>query len=244
MKTVNEMDFDWTRNLPRTDDIERFAAAVEEIIAPENYGVRWCATQFADRDALPVHAQAVAENILTGYDVQERRENQDRAIARHITVTLEVLTRQACERDKNGKKIEGATIEDKPQDGDVVVMNIGKRRGVGGRALTEQDYSRLRSQGLTDSITKDHVIRSGCIEVPYFLAVGLLADYGFRCAKPQFYTIAPSKRDISMAIATGDKPRERHIANWLYREVFDVGAASGHGSEPIAETQERKIARR
>jgi hypothetical protein len=221
---TTDRDFDWPRTLPREEDLDRYASAVRAVITPENYGVRWCATQFADRDALPLPAQACAEDVLTGYSHVDRREDHDRAIGQHVTVKLEVLTRQACTRDAAGNKIEDASIDEKPQPGDVIDLPVGKRIGARGGPLSAQERAGLRAAGLTENVNKPHQVRDGCIEVPYFLAVGLLADYGFRCTKPQHYTIRPSRRDLAMATATGERPRERMVANWIYREVFDDGS--------------------
>ena len=232
-----DRDFDWTLNLPRPDDYVRYATAVREIITVENYGVRWCATQFADRELLPHAAQTSAENVLTGWENQNRRENAHVAIAQHIRVKLEVLTRQACTHDASGAKLEDAEFGDKPLDGDIVRLNVGKRLGIGGEPLSQQDHVTLRQRGLTDAITQDFMIIDGCIEVPYSLAVGLLADYGFRCSKPEHYSVGPSKKAMSEAQVTGKLPRTRVIANWLYREAFDTPAG-----EPTQ--QERKSARR
>jgi len=216
-----ERDFDWTRTLPREDDLKRFASAVAAVITPENYGVRWCAAQFADRDALPLSAQACAEDLLTGYDRKQGRELNDR-VADGVRVTLEVLERQACAEDRNGKPIENAQHGSPPEEGDIVRLNTGKRAGVMGGALTPQEKAALRSRGESEIITKDFAVKNGRISgVPFFLAIGLLQDKGFRTNKPQFKRVDPGKREIDLASAMNEKPKTRWIANWLFREVFD-----------------------
>ena len=219
-----ERDFDWTRNLPREDDMQRFAAAVAEVITPENYGVRWCAAQFADRDALPLGAQARAEDLLSGYNRMHGTETNAK-VADQVVVDLEVLERQACHCDRDGNLIADAPHGVPAEEGDVVRLNMSKRQGMMGGALTPQEKAALRSRGESEIITKDFMVRNGRIRgVPFFHAVGLLQDKGWRTNKPQFKRVDPGKREIDLA-PRGEPPKTRWMANWWFREVFDDGTA-------------------
>lgn len=142
---------------------------------------------------------------------------------------FQVLTRQACCRDKDGNKFwtypealetygdDGdicPAFDDVPQPGDVVEIKGYRKtwdaendRPVDTKVLRQWAFQGTRPE----SYVEFEVDEEGCIHVPYPFALSMLSNHGEKIAFPMFQKPG--------------KGQKRKLTNWWFREV--------HPQEPV-----------
>jgi hypothetical protein len=206
-------------------DRHELLTTIRQYVTPDNYGPHgWCMGDFF-HGGLSEPVRRAAMLHLDGWDHRESRLGYDRPGA-GIMVTLEVLSRQACNRDAAGNELNRDDIAPNapPLDGDLIRFQTGMQHPPE-RLLTQGEFCDALARGEDKRIFFEVKVQGGRIRVPYPIATLMLAMYGFRIAGAQHTTFAPSKRELEIGALTGDKPRTRVISNWWFREVFDDGTA-------------------
>lgn len=236
--TINWLDF------PSIIHRTKLHKAVSKFITRESYEQgKWNLTDvIADDDP----RKFVVYEVLEGIQADRRTKRPD--LAPRIDFKFEVLTRQACCRDKHGNTLwqnkEAMTLygepddllpeyNEKPKPGDVVewkghAITVDPDNDNPVDAKTLKKWARM---GKRPNEYKEYVVDAdGCITVWYPQCLEMLSRKGFRGAKPQF-----RKTHIK------DKTRRR-MTNWWFKEVdpskprrkkrSDAGKPRGTNPEP------------
>jgi len=223
MKTAVEMKTTWHYSLPPPTEPDKFHDAVESVITPQNYG-KWTVTEMID-GSINESATAKALDVLIGYDHQLNTQLNN-GCGHQVTVTLEVVTRQACSKDASGNPLDTweMAANTPPEEGDIVTHQ-GEPRG--GRMLTARMIAQYRARGESEYIQHEYKVQGGCIRVPFLHALDMLFSRGFRLptAGVQHMVMPPTARDYALGGQGGPKAKTRMISNWWFREVFDDGTA-------------------
>lgn len=185
-------------------------------------------------------AAIVGRGILAGVNVKNNRRLQDGQYRGPETVRLQVLSRQACHADKDGKPINHAynhfaldpeaceTDSSAPQEGDFVLLPTNFReyddfgRSMNSARIVEHearnaDKPYVWRDGLREHYVEYQVDRFGCITVRAKHALDFLNLWGERVVFPRWRN--------QRAAATGVKGEDgklrkvRRITNWRFREV-------------------------
>jgi len=211
----------WADSIYPIREIDTRHIAVADVITPERYG-EWTITELLDLSVLePVRSDAF--DVIHAYDRQSKIQlNTWPGTA--ITVTLEVLTRQACVRDADGNEIDQREINptDKPLDGDIVEYQ-GQVRTPLGKQITSREIKMLRARGEREHKYYDYPVKNGRIKVPFLHALDMLFAHGLRLptVSSRHVTFPPTRKEIEEAAFTKRLPRTREVINWWFREVFD-----------------------
>lgn len=208
---------------------------LKKIITAKNYGWgpgEWNLTELIQsKDARKYLAYQILEGVMPDGRKHPGAELRDET-GGLFCFKLQVLTRQACIRDKNGRRIwlhEEARdnvgesddlvpdAKDKPKPGDVVEIK-GYVKTWDDEHDREVDASVKREwsmQGKRPEEYQEYVLdKDCCIEVPYPFVLQMMSKNGERLVVPQF-----KKRGRRQG------PQKRRITNWWYREV--------HQQEPV-----------
>lgn len=167
------------------------------------------------------------------------------------TIRLQVLTRQACQADKDGRPINSSKLfaiseydagrpeaNTPPEEGDFVLVKIGVRekddngddmiaRRIEAFEMAHAHDDFVWRSGLRNLYAEYQVDACGCIEVDTSIAMHLLSRFGERVVLPAF-----AKTNVP------EEPGKtrRKITNWRFREV-----AAGEKLPPLkAEVVARK----
>ncbi|MCP4640595.1 MAG: hypothetical protein GY851_09190 [bacterium] len=214
------MSIDWGGYSARGKTI----AHIKPQLLPADYG-KWSLTDIMlDANERRHMAYFIFDGLDASGTKQPGREfnNPDGTT---FTFRFEVLTRQACCRDKNGvrfwdraqgrevwgdeKKDLLPEVGDMPKPGDVVEWKA-QRKAVDEQG-NEVDARTLKRWAINGERPEDYVEfivdKDGCINVPYPFALAMLTRKGQKISQPRF-------RKIDKA----DKTR-RKLTNWWFREA-------------------------
>lgn len=205
---------DWSK-LPGAKKKKQLYDELRKILTPEKYQTgEWSLTELAiSSDA----RSRIALQILDGLDLNGKRSPG--IMAPNIFFRFNVLSRQACCKDKAGRKIwfKSASLENSDTDNDIVAKQdeLPKRGDIVEWKGNKKDYdefggeidakvmSRWTFQGIRpEEYYEYEVDKDGCIFVPYPWAYSMLLKYGKRISKPKFR-----------------KKTNRQIVNWFFEEV-------------------------
>jgi hypothetical protein len=212
------MGLNW-KDFPEVTKKTKLHKAVQKFFTVENYenGLWNLADVIADDDQRKYTVYKVLEGIQPNGD---KRFD----LAPRLLCKFEVLTRQACCRDKHGHTIwqnqsalelygdDGDILpefSDKPKDGDVVEWK-GHRIDIDPDTDMPVDVKTLKKwalQGKRPNEYIEYVVKDGFIMVPYPHCLEMMTRKGFKGSKPRF-------RKVNIKDS-----RRRRMTNWWFKEV-------------------------
>jgi hypothetical protein len=237
------MSINWSA-FNRNANRQEIGRQIAQIVTPDNYGFdngQWNLTDIiVESSSLRFPAlQLIAGDQPNGKPSpggpMRGRDGEK------LRFRLQVLTRQACSRDKDGNPLNGWDKDkqgdgnpepgDSPQHGDVVrIKGDFKQRDSAGNELrlAARVAARHRGEEIWNYAEKI-VDEDGCISCNYAQAHQLLSQKGYRI-------VFPEHRQRDKAAEEKNKP-QRTITNWHFKEVpVDYKKPNKRGRPPKAES--------
>ena len=220
------MDFSTLAGINETKQLQ---IAARTILTENGYTAgKWSLTDIIQNKSVASQYCILA---LSGSNTDGTRA-ENGAAADGMRYKLKVLTRQACYKDKDGRRINGWDMlpddgtdpdgppirpewKDTPQPGDVVMIKGNQRKDdpETGERLTRESRMGLVHRGYFPFHHKDVIVDTdGCITVGFDDAMQLLTLKGQRVVMPQF-------RKLNKVTKDGTYEGQRQITNWHFKEV-------------------------
>lgn len=234
------------KEAPSTTARDMVRTYFESTITPDKYGFSDGQWNLTDIITSPnPYLKEIVESLFLGTDARGRIDPQLRPIddsGLPYTFRLRVLTRQACERDADGKELtpvesraqqeslELVSHNDKPKEGDAVRWKGDMRRSPIEPHLstTTLEYWRVRGE-LPHYYYEYKIDKDGCILVPFAQARAMLAKKGERLVFPDHTRMEDGSKDKAA----------RKISNWWFKEVPKNYKAEQPISTPDPKTKQR-----
>jgi len=187
----------------------------------------WCLSEFVtnEKNIVAIQSALLLHNLKPNGNSYESGAG---ILQPKQTIRLHVLTRQACDRDKDGNDLEKHPLEDdcipfeeKPKKGDVIRVkgNMYTECPDTGESMRDPAVRLERTrQGLDNYFYTEYIVDGDeCITCSLPHAFELLKKRGLRMVSPQWKKLNSNVRDAQGRL---DK-KQRKITNWHYEEVDD-----------------------
>lgn len=220
-------------SMPNTVKRAQLWNELRSLLTPEKYEAgKWTLTELVMGSDGRIHR---ALEVLDGLGVDGKR--QAGIMQPRVNFRFQVLSRQACCKDKKGRKIwfkkqslENsdtdddivAKPDDKPKTGDIVEWKADAKQyddeGLPISAKVKRKWAYLGIRA--DNYVEFPVDKDGCISVPYPWAYSMLKKFGKKISKPKFR-----------------KKTKRQITNWFFQEVHMDYRKTKPGPAPMEENK-------